>query len=89
MKEVQIGDVIKVRFGNNRAVVKEAVVLCKKPGAKHILVESNDKKHMGSVIIDHEKDEEFYQTDGMCFIGGSGYPRDKAAKALGFKGIKI
>ena len=90
MAIISVGEVIQVRFGNDRAIVKNSKILAIKPGnLKTILVESTDSTLMGTIVSREDVRNSDLKTDSFCFIGSTGHPRDKAARILGFKDLKL
>lgn len=90
MSHISVGSTIKARFGMGGAI-KNSKVLAVKPGPiSKLLIESFDGITMGTVVSDTTREApEVYDTDTMCSIGGTGYTREKAAKTLGFKDLKL
>ncbi|HXQ32685.1 MAG TPA: hypothetical protein VN843_01560 [Anaerolineales bacterium] len=85
---IKVGSIVKVCLGQSSSVVKDARVLAFKPGTNNLLVETVD----GSRMIDAipaDKLSSMYIMDSFCHLGPSGYNKDKAAKVLGYRGVKL
>lgn len=91
MVEVQniIGKTVQARFGmGQRTFIKPAKTIASKQGNGHVLVEATDGSVMGSAEMP-ASDTDIFLATSFCPLGSCGYTRERASKALGYRGIRL